>query len=96
VLVIGVIWGSISVMSAAGDLVMMRIVDVIYALPDMLIIILLSVVLDSLLSASRIGIVDSARLKHAVYFYRLRSAVLGRYGQAYTRQILTIKSNDYI
>ena len=46
VLIIGTIYGSISAFSGGKvDMVMMRIVDVIYSLPDMVIIILLSVVL---------------------------------------------------
>ncbi len=47
VLVIGLLYGSISgYVGGRADLIMMRIVDIIYSLPDMLIIILLSVVLD--------------------------------------------------
>lgn len=48
VLFIGTIYGSISAFSGGKvDMVMMRIVDVIYSLPDMVIIILLSVVLNN-------------------------------------------------
>lgn len=51
VLIIGTIYGSISgYLGGKVDLIMMRIVDIIYALPDMLIIILLSVVLKLVLS----------------------------------------------
>ncbi|MCQ2752713.1 MAG: ABC transporter permease [Bacilli bacterium] len=47
VLVIGTIYGSISgLRGGKTDLIMMRIVDVIYSLPDMVIIILLSVILN--------------------------------------------------
>ena len=47
VLIIGTIYGSISAFAGGKvDMVMMRIVDVIYSLPDMVIIILLSVVLN--------------------------------------------------
>lgn len=50
VLVIGLIYGSISgYIGGKTDLIMMRIVDIIYALPDMLVIILLSVVLNQVL-----------------------------------------------
>lgn len=46
VLIIGVVYGSISgYFGGRVDLIMMRIVDIIYSLPDMLVIILLSVVL---------------------------------------------------
>ena len=48
VLIIGTIYGAISAFSGGKvDMVMMRIVDVIYSLPDMVIIILLSVVLNN-------------------------------------------------
>ena len=51
VLIIGMIYGSVSgYIGGRTDLIMMRIVDIIYALPDMLIIILLSVVLDQRLN----------------------------------------------
>ena len=47
VLIIGVIYGSISgYFGGKADMIMMRIVDVIYSLPDMLLIILLAVVLN--------------------------------------------------
>lgn len=47
VLIIGTIYGSISAFSGGKvDIIMMRIVDIIYSLPDMVIIILLSVVLN--------------------------------------------------
>jgi len=47
VLIIGTIYGSISAFSGGKvDIVMMRIVDIIYCLPDMVIIILLSVILS--------------------------------------------------
>ncbi len=46
VLIIGMLYGAISgYVGGRTDLIMMRIVDIIYSLPDMLIIILLSVVL---------------------------------------------------
>ena len=51
VLIIGVIYGTISgYFGGKVDLIMMRIVDIIYSLPDMLIIILLSVVLNARLT----------------------------------------------
>ena len=50
VLVIGLIYGSVAgYLGGKVDLIMMRIVDIIYALPDTLIIILLSVVLREVL-----------------------------------------------
>jgi len=50
VLMIGMLYGSISGYAGGKtDLIMMRVVDIIYALPDMLVIILLSVVLKATL-----------------------------------------------
>lgn len=50
VLIIGLLYGSISgYFGGVVDLVMMRIVDIIYSLPDMLIVIMLSVVLKETL-----------------------------------------------
>ncbi|MCQ2792553.1 MAG: ABC transporter permease [Bacilli bacterium] len=54
VLIIGTIYGSISGLKGGKtDLVMMRIVDVIYSLPDMVIIILLSVILNEAFSLAQ-------------------------------------------
>lgn len=51
VLIIGLIYGSISGYAGGKvDMVMMRIVDIIYSLPDMLMVILLSVVLKEVLT----------------------------------------------
>ncbi|WP_408632114.1 ABC transporter permease [Mobilisporobacter senegalensis] len=53
VLVIGSIYGAISgLLGGTADAVMMRIVEVIYSLPDMLVIILLSIVLNDPLTAA--------------------------------------------
>ncbi|MGD9560361.1 MAG: ABC transporter permease [Oscillospiraceae bacterium] len=51
VVIIGVIYGSISgYLGGRVDLVMMRIVDIIYSMPDLLIIILLSVAMKDILT----------------------------------------------
>lgn len=56
VLIIGIIYGSISgYVGGKTDLIMMRIVDIIYSLPDMLMIILLSVVLNKTLGPALQG-----------------------------------------
>ena len=55
VLIIGVLYGSISgYFGGKVDLIMMRIVDIIYSLPDMLMVILLSVVLRETLKVDAI------------------------------------------
>lgn len=51
VLLIGVVYGSISgYFGGKVDMVMMRIVDIIYSLPDMLMVVLLSVVLREIIN----------------------------------------------
>ncbi len=58
VLIIGVIYGSVSgYLGGKVDMIMMRIVDIIYALPEMLVIILLSVVLKQTLGPAIEGTV---------------------------------------
>ena len=52
VLIIGMLYGSVAgYFGGRVDLVMMRICDIIYSLPDMLMVILLSVVLDATLKS---------------------------------------------
>lgn len=96
VLIIGSIYGSISAFAGGKvDMVMMRIVDVIYSLPDMIIIILLSVVLGKLfdfegtifaeIGASLISIFIVYGLLYWVGMARL---VRG--------QVLSIKQTEYI
>lgn len=56
VLIIGIIYGSASgYIGGKTDLIMMRIVDIIYSLPDMLIIILLAVVLNKTMGTALEG-----------------------------------------
>lgn len=53
VIVIGIVYGSVSgYFGGRVDLIMMRIVDIIYSLPDVLIVILLSVGIKEIVSAS--------------------------------------------
>jgi oligopeptide transport system permease protein len=93
VLIIGVIYGSISgYFGGKVDLVMMRIVDVIYSLPDMLLIILLSVVLNTRLTPLIKGTVF-AKLGGNMLAMFLVFALLYWVGMA---QILSIKNNEYI
>ena len=57
VLIIGILYGSISgYFGGKVDLIMMRIVDVIYSLPDLLMIILLSVVLNEIIKPTGNGL----------------------------------------
>lgn len=98
VLVIGLVYGSISgYAGGAVDLVMMRVVDVIYALPDTLMVILFSVVLDQTLGDALAG-TALARLGMnmlsmfivfgALYWVGMARLVRG--------QVLAIKTNEYV
>jgi oligopeptide transport system permease protein len=97
-LIIGLLFGSISgYIGGKVDLFMMRIVDIIYSLPDMLIIILLSVVLDQVLSGigtkgilAKLGtnMISIFIVFGLLYWVGMARLVRG--------QILTIKQNEYV
>lgn len=98
VLIIGLIYGSISgYFGGIVDLVMMRIVDIIYSLPDMLMIILLSVVLNETLS-SRIAGTWMAKLGTNMISIFIIFALL--YWVSMARlvrgQVLQVKQNEYV
>ncbi len=97
VLIIGVIYGAVSgYVGGRADIIMMRIVDVIYSLPDMIIIILLSVVFKEILIfptgsfLSRLGsnMISLFIVYGLLYWVSMARQVRG--------QILTIKENEYI
>ena len=98
VLIIGLLYGSIAGYAGGKtDLVMMRIVDVIYSLPDTLMVILLSVVLDQVLGQSLQGTVLASLGTNMLSMF----AVFGLlYWVGMARlvrgQILTIKNNEYV
>ncbi len=95
VLVIGLLYGSISgYFGGKVDLVMMRIVDVIYSLPDMLIIILLSVVLGEVL----VGVPFLVNIGTNMVSLFIVFGLLYWVGMArlVRGQILSIKENEYI
>ena len=83
VLIIGVLYGSISgYFGGKVDLVMMRIVDIIYSLPDMLMVILLSVVLRETLKVDNIAFLQklgpnmiSMFIVFGLLYWQPRSAV---------------------
>lgn len=97
VLIIGMLYGSISgYMGGKVDLVMMRIVDIIYSLPDMLIIILLSVVLNEVLkfkSGSFLASLGTNMISIFIVFGMLYWVSMARLIRG---QILSIKENEYI
>lgn len=98
VLIIGTIYGSISgYFGGKVDLVMMRIVDMIYALPDMLIIILLSVVLNTLLgdsiSGTIFGSLGANMISIFIVFGLLYWVSMARLIRG---QILSLKEQEYV
>ena len=89
VLLIGVVYGSISgYFGGKVDMVMMRIVDIIYSLPDMLMVILLASVLNVSLGASLEGTISMFIVFALLYWTGMARMVRG--------QILTVKQNEYI
>ena len=97
VLIIGMLYGSISgYMGGKVDLIMMRVVDIIYSLPDMLIIILLKVVLDERLHfapGSFLARLGTSMVSLFIVFGTLYWVSMARLIRG---QILTIKENEYI
>lgn len=98
VLIIGLIYGSIAgYFGGAVDLVMMRIVDVIYSLPDMLIIILLSVVLQQrltpLIEGTGLANLGVNMISMFIVFALLYWVGMARLVRG---QILQIKNNEYV
>lgn len=97
VIIIGIIYGSVSgYFGGKVDLIMMRIVDVIYSLPDVLIIILLSVAIRDMVrdSSSAIimklgaGMVSIFTVFGLLYWVGMARQVRG--------QILSIKEQEYV
>jgi len=98
VLVIGLLYGAISgYFGGKLDLIMMRIVDIIYSLPDTLMVILLSVVLKELLGDSLKGTilakVGNNMISLFVVFGLLYWVGMARLVRG---QILSIKNNEYV
>ena len=96
VLIIGMIIGSISGYAGGKvDLILMRIVDIIYSLPDMLVIILISVVLDQVLdlTGSPLAKLGTNMVSIFIVFGLLYWVGMARLIRG---QILSIKQNEYI
>ena len=98
VLVIGLLYGSISGYAGGKiDLVMMRVVDIIYSLPDTLMVILLSVVLNQIMGDALKGTVF-AKIGNNMISLFVVFGLLYWVGMArlVRGQILTIKTNEYV
>ena len=98
VLVIGLLYGSISgYFGGRVDMVMMRVVDIIYSLPDTLMVVLLSVVLNQVLGDRLRGTIF-ARMGTNMISLFIVFGVLYWVGMArlVRGQILSIKNNEYV
>ena len=98
VLIIGLLYGSIAgYFGGKVDMVMMRIVDVIYSLPDMLMIILLSVVLNVTLAPAIEGTALSKLGTNMISIF-IVFGLLYWVGMArlVRGQVLSIKSSEYV
>ena len=98
VLSIGLLYGSISgYFGGKVDLVMMRIVDIIYSLPDTLMVILLSVVLGKtigpLIQGTVLAKIGNNMISLFVVFGLLYWVGMARLVRG---QILSIKNNEYV
>jgi len=98
VLIIGIIYGSIAgYFGGRVDLFMMRIVDIIYSLPDMLLIILFSVVLKQtitpMIEGTILAKIGTDMISIFVVFALLYWVSMARLVRG---QILSIKQNEYI
>lgn len=97
VLFIGVLYGSVSgYFGGKIDLVMMRIVDIIYSLPDMLMVILLSVVLREVLNVDKIPFLQKLGTNMISLFIVFGLLYWTSMARMVRGQILTIKQNEYI
>ena len=97
VVCIGIIYGSISgYFGGKVDLIMMRIVDIIYSLPDVLIVILLSVAIKDFISQSQSdliirlgpGMISIFIVFGLLYWVSMARQVRG--------QVLSIKEQEYV
>jgi len=97
VVIIGIIYGAISgYFGGRTDMIMMRIVDIIYALPDVLIVILLSVAMRDIVRVSTnqlvtklgAGMVSIFLVFGLLYWVGMARQVRG--------QILSIKEQEYV
>lgn len=97
VLLIGVVYGSISgYFGGKVDLIMMRIVDVIYSLPDMLMVVLLSVVLREVINVDKYPFLQKIGTNMISLFMVFGLLYWTSMARMVRGQILTIKQNEYV
>ncbi len=97
VLIIGTLYGAISGYTGGRtDLIMMRIVDIIYSLPDLLIIILLSVVFKETMNFGNVPIIGKLGTNMVSMFIVFGLLYWVGMARLVRGQILTIKENEYV
>lgn len=97
VVFIGILYGAVSgYFGGKVDLIMMRIVDIIYSLPDVLIVILLSVAIKDVISTSKSDLI--VRLGAGMISIFIVFGLLYWVGMArqVRGQILSIKEQEYV
>ena len=79
---------------------MMRITDILYTIPDILLIILLAMAikepLEGLADQARLRLDAEARPQHGVHLHHLRPAVLVGMARIVRSQVLTLKESEYV
>jgi oligopeptide transport system permease protein len=97
VLIIGSIYGSVSgFFGGKVDMIMMRIVDVIYSLPDIVLIIIISVVLHEVFGSSTTGLLGqlgSGMISIFIVFALLYWVGMARLVRG---QVLSLKQQEYV
>lgn len=97
VVIIGVVYGSIAgYCGGKVDLVMMRIVDIIYSLPDMLMVVLLSVVLREVLDVSAFPMLKKVGANMISLFLVFGILYWTSMARMVRGQVLTVKQNEYV
>ncbi len=97
VVVIGIIYGSISdYFGGKVDMIMMRIVDIIYSLPDVLIVILLSVAIKDVVSTSKSQLITSLGAGMVSIFIVFGLLYWVSMARQVRGQILSIKEQEYV
>ncbi len=97
VLIIGTLYGAISGYAGGRtDMIMMRIVDIIYSLPDILIIILLAVVFKETMDFSSVPIIGKLGTNMVSMFIVFGLLYWVGMARLVRGQILTIKQNEYV
>ena len=97
VLIIGLIYGSVSgYIGGRVDMIMMRIVDIIYSLPDMLMIILLSVVMNKALGDKLTGVFADLGVNMISIFLVFGLLYWVGMARLIRGQVLTLKNQEYV